>query len=106
MAISFFETLPSSLPHKIVKLAIDWKFEEPVVDLPDMKKLKDDILAQRPTLKTLWVHCSHSAFVWGEMPDGKQSMAMGGPDFAANILPSFEMFFYGFWRAPDFYESE
>jgi hypothetical protein len=71
-ALSFFETLPSSLPQQIVKLAIDWKFDEPI-DLLDMKKLKDDILTQRPTLKTLWIHCRHYAFVWAEMPDGKQS---------------------------------
>ncbi|KAJ7928106.1 hypothetical protein B0H13DRAFT_2653276 [Mycena leptocephala] len=95
MALSFFETLPSSLPQQIVKLAIDWKFDDPI-DLLDMKKLKDDIRAQRPTLKTLWIHCRHYAFVWAEMPDGKQSMAHGGPDFAANILRSFETGFYGF----------
>ncbi|KAF7365003.1 F-box domain-containing protein [Mycena venus] len=105
VAVSFFESLPSSLPQQIVKLAINWRFKAPVV-LPDMKQLKDDILAQRPTLKTLWIHCVHSAFVWSEMPDGNPSMAMGGPEFADSILPAFEMFFSGFWRSPDFREDE
>jgi hypothetical protein len=27
-------------------------------------------------------------------------VAHGGPDFAANILNSFEICFYGFWRSP------
>ncbi|KAJ7625354.1 hypothetical protein DFH06DRAFT_743487 [Mycena polygramma] len=101
MAVRFFESLPFSLPQHITKLAIDWEFGEPV-DLPDMNKLKDDIVAQRPTLKTLWIHCGQSAFVWGEMPDGKESIASGGPAFAANIRGGFDIFFYGLWRSPAF----
>ncbi|KAJ6462030.1 hypothetical protein C8R47DRAFT_1225657 [Mycena vitilis] len=100
-AVSFFESLPSSLPEHITKLAIDWEFREPV-DLPDMKKLKDDILAQRPSLKTLWIHCGQSAFVWAEMPDGTESIASGGSDFAAIIRGGFDIFFYGSWRSPAF----
>ncbi|KAJ6585221.1 hypothetical protein B0H19DRAFT_1250098 [Mycena capillaripes] len=99
MAVTFFESLPSSLPQQIVKLAINWEFTEPV-KLPDMKELKDAIRAQHPSLKTLWIHCGHCALVWGEMPDGTESIAYGGPDFAAKIRDGFEMFFYGLWRSP------
>ncbi|KAF8171947.1 hypothetical protein K438DRAFT_1772918 [Mycena galopus ATCC 62051] len=79
---------PDDPEEVLVKLAIDWKFKEPAkVALPDMKQLKGDILAERPTLKTLCIHCGHCVFVWGKMPDGQ------GSQFTANILPQFANFF-------------
>ncbi|KAF7348431.1 hypothetical protein MSAN_01797500 [Mycena sanguinolenta] len=72
-----------------------------VAGLPDFKKMKDDVLRQCPKLKTLWVNCGRSAFLWSEKPDGTQNTAWGGPEFAADIIPRFEMFFYGRWSPPD-----
>ncbi|KAJ6508484.1 hypothetical protein C8R45DRAFT_444673 [Mycena sanguinolenta] len=98
-AMAFFESLPFSLPRKLSRLAIDWKFRDSeVVELPDFKKVKDDILAQRLRLKTLWINCGRSAFLWSKNP---QRTAWGGPEFAADIIPRFEMFFRGHWSPPD-----
>ncbi|KAK7048550.1 F-box domain-containing protein [Favolaschia claudopus] len=99
MAVSFFASLPSSLPPNIAKLAIDWEFKEPPESAPaDFEQLKNAIVAQRPSLKTLWIHCGQCAYAWGVMPDGTESVMSGGPDFATRILPKFDTVFYGWWR--------
>ncbi|KAJ6525227.1 hypothetical protein DFH09DRAFT_1371933 [Mycena vulgaris] len=100
LAYSFMDDLPSSLPPNIAKLAINWEFED-AVDPPDLLKLKDAIVSQRPTLKTLWVHCADFVYVWAEMADGHQSTISGGPDVAATLLPTFEHIFYGHWRTTE-----
>ncbi|KAJ7677434.1 hypothetical protein B0H17DRAFT_1079159 [Mycena rosella] len=94
------DDLPSSLPPNIIKLAIKWQFAEVLV--PSLPELKDDIVSQRPTLKTLWIHCPGFVYVWAKMPDGEHSTIIGGTKAAERLLLEFERLFYGYWRTQDF----
>ncbi|KAJ7134832.1 hypothetical protein C8R44DRAFT_870418 [Mycena epipterygia] len=98
-AYAFLNDVGPSLPQHLVKLAINFKFDEGI-DPPDLEKLKDGILAQRPTLKTLWIHSEHFVYVWAEMPDGVRSRITGGPGLAVGFAPDFTHFFWGYWRTP------
>ncbi|KAJ6525225.1 hypothetical protein DFH09DRAFT_1188604 [Mycena vulgaris] len=86
--------LPSSLPPNIAKVALNWEFEHKVQP-PNLAQVKDDIVSQRPMLKTLWVHCTDFVYVWSETPDGQQHTISGGREVAAKLLPVFEKVFYG-----------